>query len=167
MCHHKAPHRSWEPHPSTRKLYNNPIKIPETFTDDYRHRAKAAKVAKMRVAEDLTYFDLGLSQPEGGAREVGELVEGSLDRKVPFPETEAEVREMKLFDSTTGENYVFEGREALREFKYQRYMQRYLRCVHSVDESVGDLLDYLDDEGLAEDTVVMYTSDQGKLPSPS
>ena len=121
----------------------------------------------MRVAEDLTYFDLGLSQPEGGVSEVGELVEGSQDRKIPFPETDAEVQAMQLFDSTTGEKFVFEGREALRKSKYQRYMQRYLRCVHSVDESVGELLDYLDDEGVTEDTLVMYTSDQGKLLSPS
>jgi arylsulfatase A-like enzyme len=46
-------------------------------------------------------------------------------------------------------------------WKYQRYMQDYLGCIAAVDESVGTLLDYLDEAGLADNTVVVYTSDQG------
>ncbi len=49
----------------------------------------------------------------------------------------------------------------LKRWKYQRYMEDYLRCVASVDDNVGRFLDYLDTAGLAENTVVMYTSDQG------
>ncbi|MCQ6558420.1 sulfatase family protein [Paenibacillus mendelii] len=48
-----------------------------------------------------------------------------------------------------------------KKWKYQRYMKDYLRCVASIDDNVGRLLDYLEDEGLAEDTIVIYTSDQG------
>jgi len=51
--------------------------------------------------------------------------------------------------------------EALKKWKYERYIKDYLRCVASVDDNVGRMLKYLDDEGLAENTVVMYTSDQG------
>ena len=51
--------------------------------------------------------------------------------------------------------------QALKQWKYQRYIKDYLRCVASVDDNVGRMLDYLDDEGLTEDTVVIYTSDQG------
>jgi len=51
--------------------------------------------------------------------------------------------------------------DALKHWKYQRYMQDYLRCVASVDDNVGRLLDYLDESGLAANTVVVYTSDQG------
>jgi arylsulfatase A-like enzyme len=51
--------------------------------------------------------------------------------------------------------------EALKHWKYQRYMQDYLRCVASIDDNVGRLLDYLDESGLAANTVVVYTSDQG------
>jgi len=58
MCHHKAPHRSWECDNKHKNLYTDPIRVPETYSDDYKNRAKAAKVAKMRVAEDLTYYDL-------------------------------------------------------------------------------------------------------------
>ncbi len=46
-------------------------------------------------------------------------------------------------------------------WKYQRYIKDYLRCVASVDDNVGRILDYLDHDGLAEDTIVIYTSDQG------
>ncbi len=48
-----------------------------------------------------------------------------------------------------------------KQWKYQRYIKDYLRCVASIDDNVGRVLDYLDDRGLAEDTVIIYTSDQG------
>src|SRR5207247_3146168 len=52
-------------------------------------------------------------------------------------------------------------RDGLRKWAYQHYIKRYLRCVKAVDENVGRLLDFLDQEGLADDTIVIYTSDQG------
>ena len=52
------------------------------------------------------------------------------------------------------------GKE-LEDWKYQRYMQDYLACVQSVDDNVGRVLDWLDSNGLRENTVVIYTSDQG------
>ncbi|MDQ6422956.1 sulfatase [Paenibacillus sp. LHD-117] len=48
-----------------------------------------------------------------------------------------------------------------KKWRYQRYIKDYLRCVASIDESVGRLLDYLEEDGIAEDTIVIYTSDQG------
>jgi len=51
--------------------------------------------------------------------------------------------------------------EQLKKWKYQRYMKDYLACVQSVDDNVGRLLEYLDKSGLAENTIVVYTSDQG------
>ena len=47
------------------------------------------------------------------------------------------------------------------KWRYQRYMQDYLGCIAAVDENVGRLLDYLDESGLAENTLIVYTSDQG------
>ncbi|MBJ7556606.1 sulfatase [Marinomonas spartinae] len=158
MCHHKAPHRSWEPHPKYRDIYTDDIKVPDTFTDDYKNRAKAAKAAKMRVDGDITYFDLGLVQPEGGA-EVGEAsFIGSKDRKIPTPK---DLSHFKLIDKDTGEVFTFNTHEALAHFKYQRYIKRYVRTIASIDESVGRLLDYLDETGQADNTIVIYTSDQG------
>lgn len=158
MCHHKAPHREWEPHPKNRHLYHEEIKVPDTFDDDYRNRAKAAAEAKMRIRTDMKYIDLGLVQPEGG-REVGERVfEGSTMRKIPHPD---DLSDFRLIDRETGEVFTFETEDELAHFKYQRYMRRYLQTIHSLDESVGRLLDYLDANDLTENTIVIYTSDQG------
>ena len=160
MCHHKAPHRSWECHPKHKLLFKNEeIKVPDTFTDDYKNRAKAAAVAKMRVESDLTYFDLGLVQPEGGS-EIGERERQGLEsRKIPIPD---DVTTMPpLIDKETGDKFTFKTRIELSHFKYQRYMKRYLRTIASIDDNVGRLLDYLEQQDLSEDTMVIYTSDQG------
>lgn len=158
MCHHKAPHREWEPHPKNRHLYQDDIEIPESFDDDYKNRAKAAAEAKMRIKDDMTYADLGLIQPEGGS-EVGERAKpDSMRRKIPNPD---DVSKMRLIDKDSGEVFTFETNEALNHFKYQRYIKRYLRTIASIDESVGRVLDYLDENDLSDDTIVVYTSDQG------
>ena len=161
MCHHKAPHRSWEADDKHKHLYKDHIRVPEDFTDDYRNRARAAKIAKMRVAEDLTYFDLGLVQPDGGRR-IGDPMSddwGVFDRKIPEPK---DVTKMRLVDKEDLTVFTFKTRAQLAEFKYQRYMQRYLRTIQSIDDNVGRVLNYLDsDPTLAKNTVVVYTSDQG------
>lgn len=158
MCHHKAPHREWEPHPKNRGLYQDDIAIPETFDDDYKNRAKAAVEAKMRIKDDMKYADLGLVQPEGGS-EVGErTMRSSTNRKIPNPQN---VSDLRLIDKDSGEVFTFENQQALSHFKYQRYLKRYLRTIESIDESVGRVLDYIEDNGLVENTIIIYTSDQG------
>jgi arylsulfatase A-like enzyme len=121
MCHHKAPHRPWEPDEKHAKLYEDiDIPEPETFYDDYATRAQAAVEARMRIDRDMEdKVDLKGAPPEG---------------------------------STPLET---------KKWRYQRYIKDYLRCVASIDDNVGRLLDYLDDNGLAENTIVIYTSDQG------
>ncbi|CAI7570959.1 unnamed protein product [Penicillium manginii] len=161
MCHHKAPHRSWECDPKHKHLYKDPVRLPDTFTDDYKNRAKAASVAKMRVAEDLTYTDLGLAQPDGGSSTVGpKMLEKWWfhDRKIPAP---ADVSALKLIDKDDGTVFTFSTPDELAEFKFQRYMQRYLRTIQSIDDNVGRMLDFLESEDLAHNTIVIYTSDQG------
>ena len=158
MCHHKAPHRTWEPHPKYRDMTCDDIPVPESFDDDYENRALAASQALMRIQCDITYADLGLCQPEGGIEVGAPMTKGNDIRKIPHPE---DVSEMCLIDKNDGTHYRFETAEELAYFKYQRYMKRYLQTVASVDESVGALLDYLDEAGLADDTIVIYTSDQG------
>ncbi|MBX9452435.1 MAG: sulfatase [Mesorhizobium sp.] len=158
MCHHKAPHRPFVPHPRYADLYVDDLPVPATYDDDYNNRAAAAAAAKMRVRVDMTYEDLGLVMPEGGS-EVGELGQpGSTMRKVPNDE---DVSNMRLIDRATGEVYTFTSKRELDLFKYQRYIKRYLRTIAGIDDNVGRLLDYLDAEGLSEDTIVIYTSDQG------
>ena len=155
MCHHKAPHRPWDPKPEHRSLYADPIPTPDTFDDDYANRARAAEAAHMRIAEHMTYDDLDLVQL---AEAPGYTLGMGHHKMVPHPE---DLEGFSLRCRNTGEHFTFESREELKRFKYQRYLQKYLQCVHSIDLNVGRLLDYLDASGLAENTVVIYTSDQG------
>ena len=101
------------------------------------------------------------------------------NREIPEPETfnddyrtrTAQIREHRLKVGPLQWELHFEKRfgpipegvsgQAAREWVYQRYMKDYLRCVASVDDNVGRVLDYLDAHGLRENTVVVYTSDQG------
>jgi len=159
LCHHKAPHRNFQPHPRHRQLWaNEDLPLPASFDDDYANRAAAAAAAKMRVRDDLMYEDLGLVQPEGGAEVGAPIRPGAGGRKVPGVPAGGS---LTLIDAETGEGFVFDDPEALARFKYQRYMKRYLRTVQAIDDGVGRLLDRLDATGLARDTLVIYTSDQG------
>lgn len=164
MCHHKAPHRNWQYHPRHRGIHPpGSVPVPSTFEDDYSNRAKAAAAAKMRVKSDLVYEDLGLVQPEGGAEHAGDrMLDGPLEwyeaRKVPDLATGGAIT---VICAETGENYSFDNPQAFAEFKYQRYMSRYLRTVQAIDDGVGRILDTLDSLGLTENTLVIYTSDQG------
>ena len=155
MCHHKAPHRPWDPLPSDRGLYLDPIPLPLTLRDDYRNRCEAASQFKVRVSDDLTYDDLDLVQlPESP----GELYGGGERKKVPHPK---DVHGFTLRCRNTGEVFTFDTSDELLEFKYQRYMRKYLQTVHAIDRSVGRILRYLDEHEQTDNTMVVYTSDQG------
>ncbi|HOX55636.1 MAG TPA: sulfatase [Candidatus Paceibacterota bacterium] len=147
MCHHKAPHRSWEPDEKHRAMFaNKHIPEPPTLRDDYAGRADAIRECRQKVFEDMTRRDLKLEPPadlKGAARNEW------LNVKPTEVETEIKGKKQKL----TG--------KALNKWKYQRYMQDYLACIQSVDDNVGRLLDWLDRNGLARNTLVIYTSDQG------
>lgn len=160
MCHHKAPHRNFVCDHKHEDMFQEDLPLPESFGDDYANRAAAAAAARMRIRSDMTYDDLGLVQPEGGS-EMGRVMFPHMHvQNRCIPELQ-EGQSITLIDARTGENFTFTDPQALAEFKYQRYIKRYLRTVQSVDDNVGRLLDYLDAEGLSQNTIVIYTSDQG------
>ncbi len=149
MSHHKAPHRSWEVSDKYRDMFKDEdLPHPETYDDDYENRSDAAREAKMRITLDLTYRDLKIVVPEG---------EKDTD-KIPHPDN---LEGFTLTPVETGVPVSFKNHAELKNFKYQRYMKDYLRCVACVDDNIGNLLACLDEEGIAEDTIVIYTSDQG------
>jgi arylsulfatase A-like enzyme len=86
------------------------------------------------------------------------LLRRTRDHEIPNPK---DVNNLKLIDNDDGTLYAFKTNVELWHFKYQRYMKCYLRMIQSIDVSVGRLLDYLDVNGLTDDTIVIYTSDQG------
>ncbi len=147
MLHHKAPHRPWEPDAAHRAQFASRwIPEPETFWDSYATRTDALHENEQRVAADLTRRDLKLEPPSerAGAERTKWLGEK--------PDTVTVTRD--------GQALTLTG-EALARWKYQRYMQDYLATIQSVDDNMGRLLASLDRSGLAKDTIVIYTSDQG------
>lgn len=144
MYQHKAPHREWQPGPKYLTLYDDvTIPEPETLFDDYKGRGRPAHEQTMSVAKDLTELDLKLTPPKNLTPEQLAAWTAAYE-----PKNKA-FREANLA-----------GKELVR-WKYQRYIKDYLRCVASVDENVGRVLNYLDESGLASNTVVIYSSDQG------
>jgi arylsulfatase A-like enzyme len=133
MMHHKAPHRNWTPAERHMSKYEDiTIPEPDSLFDDYQGRGSAARDQDMSIDKTMGLkYDLKVGR--GGQ----------------FAERTKKFNEAKL-----------EGKDLIK-WKYQTYMKDYLRCIWAVDESVGKLLDYLEESGLGENTIVMYCSDQG------
>ncbi len=147
MVHHKAPHREWVPNEHYRREFAT-RKIPEAATlwDDYAGRTDALREQKQTVFHDLTRRDLKLAPPDG-------LSSADRNQWLNAKPTEVTLEGNGARTTLAGDD--------LNRWKYQRYMQDYLACIQSVDDNVGRLLDWLDSHGLRDNTLVIYTSDQG------
>ena len=144
MCQHKAPHREWEP--ALRHLGFDGDRVyeePATLFDTYEGRSKAVSDHDMGIERTMTDRDLKLVTP------------GSLndEQRKYWDDYYGPRNEKYRAANLTGKDLV--------KWRYQRYMHDYLATVKSVDENVGRVLDFLDKEGLAENTVVILSSDQG------
>jgi arylsulfatase A-like enzyme len=144
MCQHKAPHREWSP--ALRHLdHDKGRKYPEpaTLLDDYRGRGVAEMTQDMTLRSTMMPKDVKLVAP---------------------PQLTPEQRKQwDAYYEPRNEEYRKlnpQGDDLVR-WRYQRYMHDYLGCVRAVDEGVGKVLKYLDDEGLSENTIVIYSADQG------
>jgi arylsulfatase A-like enzyme len=144
MCQQKAPHREWEPSLDHLKDYDG-VKFPEppTLFDDYAGRGKAEHEQDMTIAKTMNNKDLKLTPPPQLNPE---------QRKAWDAYYNARIEEFKKLKPT--------GQDLVR-WKYQAYMHDYLATISSVDQSVGKILDYLKESGLEQDTIVVYSSDQG------
>ena len=144
MYQHKAPHRRWEPGPDHLTTYND-VEIPEpaTLFDDYSGRTTAASIQNMQISENLSARDLKIEPPRNLTPEQLATWEEAYGPK------NEEIRNNPL----TGDD--------LTRWKYQRYIKDYLRAVASVDDNIGRIMAYLESAGLAENTIVIYNSDQG------
>ncbi len=164
LVHHKAPHRNWMPDIPYLDLYEDvEFPLPETFLDDYATRCEAARTQEMRIDQDMTLiYDL----------KVDELKNTSVGEKEWFVESWNEALERMTPEQAGAWHSAYgpKNEEMIRQdltddqlvyWKYQRYTRDYLRCIRTIDDEVGRLLDYLEKEGLMENTVIVYTSDQG------
>jgi arylsulfatase A-like enzyme len=147
MLHEKAPHRPWEPDDKHRAQFADRwIPEPETLWDSYATRTDAVRENQQRVGADMTRRDLKLPRPPG----------------LTGPDLTAwlAVKPMTVSTTRSGQTVMLDG-DNLTRWKYQRYMQDYLAVIQSVDDNIGRLLAFLDQEKLAKNTMVIYTSDQG------
>ncbi|AWX43660.1 Arylsulfatase [Flagellimonas maritima] len=170
MYMHKAPHRPWWPRADKFKEFSKKtFPLPKTLFDDHKNRGTAAKTAEMSILYDMRYETDSKLYPETLAEM--ENLEPMVPRKKngfwgPFGRTDSIQRAeyTPVLDSINNDfkdNWSSFSKKEKLIWKYQRYMQDYLGTISSVDDNVGRVLDYLDESGLAENTIVIYTSDQG------
>ena len=147
MLHNKAPHRPWEPDEQHRRQFADRwIPEPETLWDSYATRTDALHENLQRVTADMTNRDLKLPAPP--------------DLTGPDLTKWYAIKPDSVTITRDGKQATLTG-EALGRWKFQRYMQDYLATIQSVDDNLGRLLGFLDSSGLAKNTIVIYTSDQG------
>lgn len=158
LIHHKAIHRNWMADTCNLTLYEDKtFPLPENFFDDYEGR-QAASTAEMSIDRDMDpIYDLKMNRPDKTSRLQGYL------RIILRPHGFGQRAKWDAFYNPIIEDFYkrdLKGRE-LAEWKYQRYMRDYMKTVKSLDDNVGRVLDYLEEKGLLDNTLVVYTSDQG------
>ena len=164
MCQHKAPHRTWMPPPRHLSLYDD-VDIPEpaTLFDRWQDNASPARHQEMEIDRHLhPVFDLFLDAPPGfdPKKERGSDRSGFRNLAKMTPEQRRQWDQAYAEKNAAFRAADLKGKELVR-WKYQRYLKNYLRCVRGVDDSVARLSAFLESQGLAENTVFIYSSDQG------
>ena len=164
MVHHKAPHRNFMPEPKYYNLYEEvEFPYPDNFFDDYADRGIAAKSQQMSIINDMTLgYDLKVDELNDN------LPPHLAWSKADWEKARARMtpEQLKAWDEAYKPRNKamldahLEGTK-LAKWKYQRYIKDYVRTLKSVDEQIGRLLDYLEENNLTENTIIVYTSDQG------
>ena len=161
LLHHKAPHRTWMPDTCDFKLFaDKTFPLPENFYDNYEGRPAAQK-QEMSIDKDMDIvYDLKMADKEneiaGGVyAKWGRQMYNNMNpaQKAAWDAHYDPIIQKFKEDKLSG--------KALAEWKFQQYMRDYLRVITSVDRNIGRVLDYLEEKGLLENTMVVYTSDQG------
>ena len=158
LIHHKAIHRNWLADTAHLQLFEDrTFELPANFYDDYEGR-EAAKTQEMGILADMDLiYDLKMNRPDKDSR-----LKARYESYVGRMDSAQRAAWDAFYGPITEDFYSrdLKGKE-LAEWKYQRYMRDYLKVVKSLDDNVGRVLDYLDEKGLLDNTLVVYTSDQG------
>lgn len=163
MCQHKAPHRNWSPAERHFDMFPDDVPEPETLMDDYAGRTSLLKENEMSIRDHFhwghdmkfrgenEFPDVFANLANGEYRRMTDEQKQAWDAKYQ-PENEAFLRKMRAGAYS---------QKQIIQWKYQRYIKDYLKCIAAVDDGVGRILQYLDDTGLDKNTIVIYSSDQG------
>ncbi len=159
MLHHKAPHRNWMPAPRHLGIFNDTVfPEPETLFDDYVGRGEAARSQDMNIGNTLDdEWDLKLLTREEILAENNRLHDVYIRMPEEVQHKWDSVYAPRIAEYRSGK---LQGDELVR-WKYQHYMRDYLATAMSVDESIGRVMEYLEEIGELDNTVIVYTSDQG------
>jgi len=160
MYQHKAPHREWSPGPDHLTMFDD-VTLPEpaTLFDDYEGRTSAAKEQEMEIGRHMHIgYDLKVPPLDSDPEQEHKMWGYVYDRLTPA--------QKEKWDAAYGpKNKAYReakltGKDDIR-WKYQRYVKDYLRCIASVDDNIGRVLEHLETTGLDDNTIVIYSSDQG------
>lgn len=159
MVHHKAPHRNWMPplrHINTYDSVNFPL--PETYFSDHKDQV-AAQEQLQTIYEDMYEgHDLKMSVSKGSDSLRHNPWPSDFNRMTKEQRDAWNAAYRPKNDAFHDAN--LKGRE-LAEWKGQRYLRDYMGTITAIDEGVGKILDYLEEQGLTENTIIVYTTDQG------
>lgn len=170
MYHQKAPHRNWMPNVKHLSLYKgDSLPIPDNFFDDYSNRGTAAKEQDLEVKNMYMGFDMKLdpktfadsTETGTGGSETWDAVNSWKNSYNRMSDEQKKAWD-EHYEPLSKEFYTssYSDKE-LAEWKYQRYIKDYLRCIVSVDENLGRMIEHLKKTGEWDNTLVIYTSDQG------
>ena len=145
MLNFKAPHGPWEADSCYLHLYENiEFPYPDTFFDDYSGREETLGKSMATIFAHLSRGDLKQNAPDS-------LTKAEKKRWFAYGRKEGEI--WSPSPDLTG--------DALKKWKFQKYIKDYFRVVRSVDDQVGRVIDYLKSNGLYDNTVIIYMGDQG------
>jgi len=163
MVHNKAPHRNWMPGFKHLDVFDDvEFQQPASFHDDYSGREHLHQ-QKLTVAHHMDMvYDLKIPCDTCSEEEVNRWARGEYRKQLMAMDTLQVTAWRKGYEKEINDyNIAGFTADELEDWKYQRYLQDYLRCILSVDDNVGRIIKYLDQHGLMDNTVVVYTSDQG------
>ena len=167
MVHHKAPHRNWMPDSAHLALGEQSYPLPDNFYDTYENRLAAAQqdqaISRMFMSSDMKLEParVPVETGSGGAANNTHIAAGW--QKLYDQLTEGQKEYWDAYYQPISDEFFasnLKGNELI-EWKYQRYINDYLKCIMSVDDNVGRLLGHLEEQGILDNTLIVYTSDQG------
>lgn len=160
LLHHKAPHRVWSPDTCDLGAFEDKVfPLPANFYDDYEGRLAAAK-QEMSIEKDMDLvYDLKMADKENEIQTpLGQWGRENYHRMSPSQREQWDAYYDPIIKKFKEDNL---SGKALAEWKFQRYMRDYLSVIRSVDRNIGRVIEYLRQNNLLENTMIVYTSDQG------
>ncbi|MFU8892815.1 MAG: sulfatase [Luteolibacter sp.] len=164
MSQHKAPHRNWMPAERHLMLFEGiDLPEPETLFDDYANRSVALQKQEMTISDHFFWgWDMFFHEaPPAAAGMMDGLINHEYRRMTPLQQRSFDFaygpRQQKFLDDLAAGKL---SAKDITRWKYQRYIKNYLRTIRAVDENIGRLMEYLEEAGLADNTIVIYSSDQ-------